>query len=111
MSLLTSTAYITAAGFCFMLANLVMKTMGEMPVYILYPAVAAAFAAGGYAVTFILVCELLFSILIAFLFLKESYSFSNLMGIGLVMVGIMLLHLPGKTISPPQEMAARQEHR
>ena len=124
MSMLTSAGYIATAGFFFMLANLVMKMMGHMPVYILYPAIAVAFAAGaycevealrdaqlGYAVTFILVCELLFSMLIAFLFLKESYSTSNLMGIGLVMIGILLLHIPGKAPLPQHEIAAGDELR
>jgi multidrug transporter EmrE-like cation transporter len=104
---LISVALITGAGFCFMLANLVMKTMGAAPFYILYPAVGITFAAGayfevealkqaqlGYAVTFILGCDLLFSLVIAILFLRETYSTSNIFGIALVVVGIALLHLP-----------------
>lgn len=90
-----------------MLANLAMKTLGSVPFYILYPTIAMAFAAGayfeiealkhaqlGYAVTFILACELLFSIAIAIVFLKESYSTGNLFGMALVVVGVALLHLP-----------------
>lgn len=104
---LISVALIIGAGFCFMLANLVMKTMGGMSFYVLYPAVAITFGAGaylevealkqtqlGYAVTFILGCELLLSMAIAIVFLRESYSTSNLFGIALVVVGIALLHLP-----------------
>jgi multidrug transporter EmrE-like cation transporter len=109
MSTLASTGYIAAAGFCFMLANLVMKMMGHLPVYMLYPAIAAAFAAGaycevealrtaqlGYAVTIILVCELLFSVFIAMLFFGENYSTGNLIGIAFVMVGITLLSIPAQ---------------
>jgi multidrug transporter EmrE-like cation transporter len=97
---------IAAAGFFFMLANLVMKLMGHMPVYVLYPAIALAFAAGayfevealkqaqlGYAVTFILALELLFSILIALVFLKETYTLGNLAGIALIVLGVSLLQM------------------
>lgn len=107
MHTLITVALITGAGFCFMLANLVMKTMGGTPFYVLYPAVAITFAAGayfevealkqaqlGYAITFILGCELLLSLAIAILFLGETYSASNLFGIALVVLGIALLHLP-----------------
>jgi multidrug transporter EmrE-like cation transporter len=107
MQALMSAAFITGAGVCFMLANLAMKTMGDTPIYILYPAIAATFAAGayfeieplkhaplGYAVTFILAWELVLSLLIAILFFKESYSSGNLLGIGLVVIGVALLHLP-----------------
>lgn len=113
MASLASVLLIAAAGFFFMLANLVMKLMGDMPFYVLYPAIAAAFVAGaffevealrdaqlGYAITFILACELLFSILIAFFFLKESYSLGNLAGIGLVIIGISLLHVPATRPQP-----------
>lgn len=107
MQALISAAYITGAGFCFMLANLFMKTMGDMPIYILYPAIAATFAVGayfeiealkhaplGYAVTFILAWELVLSLLIAVIFFKENYSSGNILGIGLVVIGVALLHLP-----------------
>lgn len=112
MNSLLSAALITGAGSCFMLANLAMKTMGGMPFYILYPAIALAFAAGayfevealkqaqlGYAVTFILGCELLLSIVIAVIFLNERYSMGNLVGIALVVAGISLLHLPNKSVA------------
>ncbi|WP_426230425.1 hypothetical protein [Pararhizobium sp. DWP3-4] len=109
MDTLISVALITGAGFCFMLANLVMKTMGGTPFYVLYPAITITFAAGayfevealkqaqlGYAITFILGCELLLSLAIAILFLGEAYSASNLVGIALVVIGIALLHLPNE---------------
>jgi uncharacterized membrane protein len=121
MNALLSAALITGAGSCFMLANLAMKLMGDMPFYILYPAIAVAFLAGayfeiealkqaqlGYAVTFILGCELLLSIVIAILFLNESYSIGNLFGIALVVIGISLLHLPNGA-APRPAAAADQE--
>ena len=109
MHTLISAALIGGAGFCFMLANLVMKLMGAMPPYVLYPAIAVTFAAGaylevealkraqlGYAVTFILSCELLLSLTAALLFLGETYSTGNLLGVVLVVLGIALLHLPNE---------------
>lgn len=107
MHTVMSVAFISGAGICFMLANLVMKTMGQSPMYVLYPAIAVTFAAGayfevealkhsqlGYAVTFILACELVLSLAVAIMFFRESYSTGNLLGIAFVVIGVALLHLP-----------------
>jgi multidrug transporter EmrE-like cation transporter len=122
MPAILSVALIAGAGSCFMLANLAMKILGQTPFYVLYPVIFVTFAAGayfevqalkhaqlGYAVTFILGCELLLSIMIAVVFLKESYSTVNLLGMALVIVGISLLHLPTGTMETGSKsaMAAR----
>jgi uncharacterized membrane protein len=90
-----------------MLANLAMKVLGEKPVYVLYPAVAAAMIAGclfqvialknshfALAVVLILGLEMLFSLLIAQAFLGETYSLTNMAGVVLVIIGMGLVHVP-----------------
>jgi drug/metabolite transporter (DMT)-like permease len=100
-------SFIAAAGFLFMSANLVLKLMGHMPVYILYPAVGASILAGcwfqaaafretqfGLVVVMVLGLEMLFSVLVARTFLGEIYSGANIAGIMLVIAGMALVHLP-----------------
>lgn len=98
---------IIAAGACFMLANLAMKLLDGKPVYILYPIVAVAILAGcyfqvaalrgaqfGMAVVLILGLEMLFSIVVARTFLGETYSFTNMTGVLMVIAGMGLVHVP-----------------
>lgn len=123
ISALSATAYIMAAGFCFMLANLFMKTLADMPIFILYPAVASAFVVGaycevealkslqlGYAVAFILVAEMIFSFLIALVFLRENYTAANFAGIGLIMGGIVLLNTPSGESAPAEKPVSGGAH-
>lgn len=108
MASLLTLLLVAAAGFFFMLANLALKLMAHMPLYVLYPTVGATVVAGcwlevmafkqaqfGLVVVMVLGLEMLFSVLVARAFLGEFYSSTNLAGIMLVIAGMAMLHLPG----------------
>ena len=112
MSGMSSTASIIAAGAFFMLSNLAMKLLGDKPLYILYPAVATAILIGcqfqvmafrgaqfGLVVVVVLGLEMLLSMLVARLFLGETYSLTNMAGVSLVILGMALTHLPASVAS------------
>ena len=104
MNSLTAITFIIASAFSFMIANLCMKVSGSVPIYLIYPAIGIAMLAGvsfeiealkaaqlGHAVTIILGLEMLFSVVVAGLFLSESYSFRDGAGFALVVAGMLLL--------------------
>lgn len=116
MTSISSIGAIIAAGTCFMLANLALKTFADKPFYLLYGAAGIALFGGcffqalalknaqfGLAVVLILGLEMLFSILVARAFFGETYSATNMAGVVLVITGMGLLHVPAATQSEAAE--------
>jgi uncharacterized MnhB-related membrane protein len=114
---------VASASFFFMLANLALKLMGDMPAYLLYPVVGTTVVAGcwmeiaafhhaqfGLVVVMILGLEMLFSVAVAHIFLREHYSTTNLSGIMLMIIGMGMLHLPASDVAhaEQQDLTFRQ---
>lgn len=117
MTSLLTLLLAAAAGFVFMLANLALKLMGHMPLYVLYPVVGTTVVIGcwlevaafrhaqfGLVVVMILGLEMLFSMVVARAFLGEFYTSANMAGVILMISGMGLLHLPAEAqpvVDPP----------
>jgi multidrug transporter EmrE-like cation transporter len=111
-----ATLYVAGAGFFFMLANIIMKTMATTPPYVLYPAITIASVLGvwceiealktlqlGLAVAFLLIAETAFSFLIGVMFLREGYSMINVIGLGMVIGGMVFLNIPPDGVDPQSD--------